>query len=402
VIDDFSAGLIFMRRGLIALACVAACAFQLPGDNRTEAASARASLPFKWTFAHIKTGGHWTKSGSGVAFDGKSVGSLAAPLKIAPGTTFAVQAEVRILGTGPFKANVTGAGVFTRTDAKDVHTTVEGGAFLSGTKETDDQGAQLAWGEVTTGSGNAFDPGTAWHTYRLEASADQYRLFVDGRQMIQHALPDKQNPVQAGIFAAYERVIVRKFEVLPASTPPVQVPADPPLDKMVLQLSDLPAILFFYPNMEHVLSNAEVARSRGDTIAAVAQTGRVVGFEVDYSVFNPALPDLYSSVVAYKSPSDAVNDVRARVAASKKGAVAQGGVNLRAFPQQVGQVSDGYMFDAYPGGVRTIYIVLWAARGRYAGETILVDDPALLPENTAVTVVAQLATAVDNHIQANG
>jgi hypothetical protein len=233
---------VLRRLALLALALFASL---LPAESRMAAAAPKASLPFVWVFPHLKSGAHWTSSKTGLAFDGKSIASISPALKIPSGTGFAVQAQIRLVGTGPFNANLMGAGVFARTAPKDIHTTVEGGSFASGASDSENDGAQLAWSDVTAGAGLAFDPGTDWHTYRLEVSGDQYTLFLDGQKMVQHALPSYQNPVQVGVFSAYERISVRAFLVVPAGAPVARLAPDPSLDRMVLQLSDLPTDVFF-------------------------------------------------------------------------------------------------------------------------------------------------------------
>jgi hypothetical protein len=380
--------------GLLGLALLASL---LPAESRVAtAASSKASLPFVWVFPHLKSGGHWTSSSGGLTFDGKTIASIPSPLKISRGTGFAVQAEIRILGPGPFNANLLGAGVFARTAPKDVHTTVEGGSFVSGASDSENDGPQLEWSDVTAGAGTAFDPKADWHTYRLEVSGEQYGLFIDGQKMVQHALPAYQNPVQVGVFSDYERINVRKFVVVPAAPPAIPSVPDPPLDRMVLQLSDLPTDVFFKPTMHHVYANEEVARTRGVSLAALESAGRLVSFGVDFLPLTLGLPDVFSSVAAYQSPQQAAADAQALTAHFKVVVVAQGGTDVVDFPGSAGQSSAGYMFHAHPGGLT---MVLFAQRGRYLSETIVLDDPLFFPENDAVALTTQLAMAVDTHIQ---
>jgi hypothetical protein len=154
--------------------------------------------------------------------------------------------------------------------------------------------------------------------------------------------------------------------------------------------------------MHHVYSNEEVARSRGVSQAAVGNSGRLLSFGVDFLPFSLGLPDVFSSVVVYRSAQQAAADVPALVAFFKAGASGRGATNVRDFPASVGQSSAGYIFDATPGGTVTTYLILFAQSGRYVSQTIVVDDSAFFPETSAVALALNLAGTMDRHIQEFG
>jgi hypothetical protein len=61
-----------------------------------------------------------------------------------------------------------------------------------------------------------FDPGSDWHTYRIEVEGNEMRVFVDGSQLVEtvdNTLISNEGG-QLAIFSYYLQVNVRSFKVI--------------------------------------------------------------------------------------------------------------------------------------------------------------------------------------------
>src|SRR5207237_6779421 len=106
-----------------------------------------------------------------------------------------------------------GFGLVVRKEPTHPHTSIMGGSFYD-TDAPENNNPNLYWNGDTAG-GAAFDPGTAFHTYRLEVRGTQYTLLIDGQQMVQYSIADFAGPVKAGIFAMFYKTNVTTFAVYP-------------------------------------------------------------------------------------------------------------------------------------------------------------------------------------------
>jgi DNA-binding CsgD family transcriptional regulator len=88
------------------------------------------------------------------------------------------------------------------------------------TMGVDRDGYKMMWvgDRILTGSNQlaqkAFDPGTGWHTYRLEAKGNRLRVLVDGGVFLQATDNKYLSGGEVGLFADTAPLVVRKFRVV--------------------------------------------------------------------------------------------------------------------------------------------------------------------------------------------
>jgi hypothetical protein len=356
------------------------------------AASTTPHLPFTWAFPRSHAG--WHLSGGVLSYGGMSYGRLVAPIRLAPNQSFAVQAQVRILGAGRLTNVLDGAGIFARSHAKEPHSDVQAGSFVDAWGNTRQDGPQLLWNGITENDAT-MDPGKAWHTYRLELRGAQYTFSVDGTVMARYDIPSRRNPVQVGVFSSLERVQVRSFTVTAVSGTPITTSADPPLSRMSLRLSDLPASSYFQPLMVHIDTDAEVARLRGVSAASVVASGRLVGLSSEFQAFDGTIVTAFDSVAAYTTSTAAQAAMRALVASGEAGVRANGATALDEFSTPLGDADAGFTFVApLDPGSSGRFTVLYAVHGVYLTEVQVDAYAAGLSEADARTLVSHLAGTV--------
>lgn len=389
-----------LRRSIVFVLGATIALLPLAAPASVGAAGARTSLPFTWTFTPPAKGGPWTLKGSVLSYDGTSSTSLAAPLTLPRGVPIAVQAEIRIPGSGPYTAEMMGAGVYVRSRPARIHSQVSAGSFLADSITPEAAGPQLVWHSITIG-GSALDPGTTWHTYRLEIRGTLYTLSIDGRQVVQYVLPGAGKPVQAGVFSVLQRMQVRSFTVrrLPAGVS--DAAPYPDLSTLAVRLADLPPTLSVQPYMQHVYTNAQTAERRKMSVAELEATGRITSYAVEYYVFSLGISDVYSDIAAYRSPAQARADMATTVARLRTGAAQiPGEFDLHDVPVTSGDTGSTWVFYVNVQGSKVGFLYSMFARGSYVSEMSVPFDTAGVTESDVVAMVQRLDDVVNGRLAA--
>jgi hypothetical protein len=192
------------------------------GEQSSSSGDALAfSAPEINPFASLASGS-WSATADVLRNDGNSADAEPwLPLATAPGSAFAVEAEIRVNGlletfcdqsfgltAGDASAGqVSGAGILfpcqddsARARLTDVSTWEDG------------YHADPLFAE------NPFDPGADWHTYRFEVRGDEVRLIVDGVGILTGTLDspiDSAGGAQTGIWSQGVALEIRKIEIYP-------------------------------------------------------------------------------------------------------------------------------------------------------------------------------------------
>jgi hypothetical protein len=232
----------------------------------------------------------WTLAGNNTAtYNGNSATVLTAPLSIRGLKNFAVQAVIKApdstgsnpVGLPSFGLDIGLGGSY-------------GSAVRVGTQfstNPDQNAPQMWWGDDSV-SGYpdnsiilpAKDSGQSarYAAYRLEVRGTDYTFLIDNKVVIHFNLgPHKLGP-QVGIFSIYSRMTIKSFSVIRLPAGGAQ-PLLPAVKNLVLNGADL---LDLSLDQGHFYSNEEVARFNKTTPAAIAATGRLLGYEADYSAPN--------------------------------------------------------------------------------------------------------------------
>jgi len=126
---------------------------------------------------------------------------------------YAVEAEIQMVGGGTWCMSF---GVFARGD--------EGTGYSAGIG-TDSSNCQ-GLARIAPGSGlgptnqspilasQAFDPGTDWHTYRLEVQGNTIRLLIDGAVTVEAVDNRYLSPGDVGLWTDGTQINVRSFKVI--------------------------------------------------------------------------------------------------------------------------------------------------------------------------------------------
>ncbi len=75
------------------------------------------------------------------------------------------------------------------------------------------------------GANTDYDPGSGWHTYRLEVQANEIRFFVDGVLMVSGMDNQYVAPGKVGLWCDQMQINVRSFRVLNLGTTPTATPS---------------------------------------------------------------------------------------------------------------------------------------------------------------------------------
>jgi hypothetical protein len=165
--------------------------------------------------------------------------------------------------------------------------------------------------------------------------------------------------------------------------------------EMVLRLGDLPA--GFGKESENYVSNVQVARRQGVSIAELTRWGRVIGYDAVFR--NKALAGLSradSSANTYRTPGGAHDSFREQVAAAT--GPNDKGLVFKRLPTggAIGHESRLYVARTTSGGVTVdVYAVVW----RYSSVTAAIIGAGIAPTVDA-HVVVDLARKQQRHILA--
>jgi hypothetical protein len=318
---------------------------------------------------------------------------------------------LRTTGPGTVNSGRNGFGLFVRQKASDVHTTVAGGSFFDTDfkKNQEDNMPELFWNGQTFGEA-AFQPGTAWHLYRLAVQGSQYSLSIDGKPMVSYTISDYPSPASVGVISWYYGVQVKSFEVVAIGPASSTIPFDSVPRDANLTPGDLPLTGYYYSSLRHWYSLREVSRendaiAREDHLnrASLDTPGRGVSYGVDYGAYSRDLEDIYSSITVFDTAQDAQASIPRKLAILKQTATQL--PNARNIQDltglSVGDVSGGMRADASSQGVNARVIVVDFARGRYTLTLrLLVDpDPGWAPDAAkSVQLALDLARIVDSRL----
>jgi len=355
-----------------------------------------SSVLYRWKFPAAGQSGAWTFTKGVLSYDGESNAFLFAPFRLKHVADFALQATMRGLGSGGPAANLIGFGLTVRQKVGDPHAGISGGSFFASNLE--DNNPEIYWNGDTVG-GAAFDPKSSWHVYRLEVRGDVYTVLIDGKKVVEYTIDDYPYPVQVGIFSRYYKIQVKNFQVFALSAPAASPAVLPPVKQFTLTVSDLPTTTFYQPYIRHYYTNEEVARRRGASLSLVQSSGRIISYGTDFFADGRDIVDIFSSVIAFKTPDAARADIPVRLAATRQ--QIPSGVTVHDLPAgQVGEMSAGYSFDYDPGGAPATFVLLYFARGSYQGELTLAFNAGILTSDQIRAYTINLAKIVDQRLSA--
>jgi hypothetical protein len=230
------------------------------------------------------------------------------------------------------------------------------------------------------------DAGTSWHTYRLEVRGVDYRLYVDGKQMVEYTIYDHQAPTHAGIFSTLQSVHVRNFSVTALSgAAPTPLPKIP-YASLVVQPTDLPNTLFGVPDEQHVFTDAQSAVRNGTALSDVEASGQIATYGVDYLLYGTGLADIFSEVIAFRTGEQATAALPGILTRVSTAVAQDHGTNVHSLPISGGEASSGLAFEVSVTGIPTDYLVFHVLQGRYIEELFLVTDPAIFSENDTLSI----------------
>jgi hypothetical protein len=333
-----------------------------------------------------------------LSFDGSGATSLIVPYQTKHRPNFAVEMRVRAVSISATPTAFPGYGITVRQSDSDENSGIFAGSFFSDSATFDEP--LILWAGDSVG-GDAVDPGTAWHTYRLEVKDTQYRFLIDKKPMITFTIPDFRADTQIGIFSSYVKIKVKSFKVFTLGSAPAPAVL-PPVEKLDIQQNDLPS--GFQASIGHYFTNQEVARINQVSLDTVVGQGRVITYEVAYtSAATIGMFYVSGTVTAYSSTDQAKADYVASIPEDSKTLSTSANVsNLQQItPTGLGDAAtvfsfgytsqsqpyDGYIIDFIHGGYRSVVNVSFAPG----------SDPAA-EEAQAVAV----AKAIDARLQQAG
>lgn len=268
------------------------------------AAPVRATVLYK---ADWSTGvGGWTvfpgfAAAQGMlTFDGKSDSGAFAPFTVKGLTNFAVEATIKVGASAtPAQAYYQ---LFARRASARTITGLFAGYAANGGEKAATNVASLYWfaDQPFYAPGAAFQPDASFHTYRLEALGDAYRLLIDGREMVPWTLVKLHNPGDmVGLVFTYIPAVVKAFTVYALPAAPVTAALDTNVFMgHVLTARDVP----FPADRAVFRDNARYALDTKLDLATVRRTDRLYGY---YQGFENRVTYVEQSVNLHQSPAGA-------------------------------------------------------------------------------------------------
>lgn len=211
-----------------------------------------------------------------LTFDGKSDSGAFAPFTVKGLTNFAIQATIKV-GTSATPAQAYYE-IFARRASPRSITGMFAGYAANGGEKAATNVASLYWfaDQPFYAPGAAFQPDAGFHTYRLEALGNVYRLLIDGREMVPWTIVKLQNPGDmVGLVFTYIPAVVKAFSVYALPAVPVATPLDTrAFMRRVLTARDVP----FPADRAVFRDNARYAMDTRLDLATVQRTGRLYGY----------------------------------------------------------------------------------------------------------------------------
>lgn len=371
----------------------------LPAAAQASTSSASSAL-YTWKLPANGQFHGWRASGGMLSYDGRSTSALFVPYTLHT-TNFSIQAEMRSTGAGGIQATLAGFGLTVREHYGNPHEAVSGGSFYSVSEENNNP--DLLWNGMTAG-GQAFDPKTDWHLYRLDVQGDEYRLSIDGTLMVTYTIDDYPHPRRVGFFSTYRQVEIKSFSVYPLGAPSSPAPVSvPQLATLNLNYGDLPTDAFYLIDLRHWYTDAEVARERNVPEAQVQATGRLDAYGIDIAPDAVSVFDIYSEVTAYDTAQDAQRDVTARLATFQSQNASKGDYHAFDHTQvPLGSTGGGFTFTVDTGDNTTARgVTVYFAEGRYSVIVDEVFDASAVTAAQALSNALVLAQPVDARVQAS-
>jgi hypothetical protein len=341
-------------------------------------ASAQTAVLFQWKIPKKGQVGAWKAKNGVLSYDGASVGAALPRYTVPAHANFAVQAMIRTTGPGAVSAALNGFGLIAREQRSNPHTSVAGGSFFDANFQTnqEDNMPELYWNGQTIGQ-MAFQPGNAWHLYRLAVQGDLYSLSIDGKPMVAYTVTDYPSPTSVGVFAWYYQVQVKRFEVDSIGPQATPVPFDPVPRDANITVSDLPTTGFYLPYLHHWYSNEESARESNVSVASLQTAGRVVSYGVDYYASSRDFSDIYSAITEFGTAAQAQAFYQARLQVLRQTGMAIPGAHdfQDLSGLGLGDASGGFRVDGGTQGLNVRAIVIFFVRGRYTALLRVSTDP---------------------------
>jgi hypothetical protein len=329
-----------------------------------------------------------------LSYDGSDATSLIVPFQTKHHPNFAVEMSVRATSISAAQG-LPGYGVTVRQSDTDASSGIFAGTFFSDNATFNEP--LILWGSDSVG-GNSFNPGTGWHTYRLEVKDTQYRLLIDKHAMVSFTIPEFRNDTEIGIFSSFTAIKVRSFKVFAFGSAPAPT-ALPPVETFDLQQSDLPA--GFQASIGHYFTNQEVARETQVPLATVTGSGRVITYEIAYaSQAETGMFFVSGTITAYSGPDAAKSDYQANVASDLKTLSASANATNvhQSTPAGLGDTATVLSFDYTTQNQPYRGYVVDLIRGRYR----LNIDVSFVPESDSsaeATQAVAIAKAIDSRVQ---
>jgi hypothetical protein len=141
-------------------------------------------------------------------------GTISAPFTVEPGSSFAVEAEMQYLDV---IGEIGGLGLFGRAQREGMYCA----GYFAGNQYAENQELFIK----NLHGNDLFNPGNddanvnftvdnEWHTYRLEISGTNLRLFFDGRLAVEDQDAEFLEGTGVGVWSAQYQAIIRSFQVI--------------------------------------------------------------------------------------------------------------------------------------------------------------------------------------------
>jgi hypothetical protein len=393
-----------MKRALLIFALALVALTVVLGVRALLSTSGQSQAIFRWAIPASGSIAGWQASSGVLSSDGTAPVTALAAYTVPAHTNFAVQAMLRGISPGMSGAALNGFGLMVRERATDLHTSVAGGSFFDGDFQANQEnnGPELYWNGQTLGAAS-FQPGNAWHLYRLAVQGDQYTLSIDGKQLVSSAIPDYPSPTAVGVFSWYYRVQVKQLEVDPIGPASTRVSLDLIPRTANLTVGDLPTTGFYRQYLSHWYTNEETAREGSTSLASLQASGRLASYAVDFFPSSRDFADIYSSITAFHTATQAQAYFRQRLPQLLQAATllpnARNVADLTGLG--LGEASGGFRADGSAQGINTRVIVIFFVRGQY---TVLLrvhtdPDPGWAPNAArSVRQVTALGRIIDGRL----
>ena len=173
--------------------------------------------------------GDWTVKGGTLSGSAKlgsdySPSALVAPIAMAAGRPYTVEARIRVMtrslnsqaAYGIFAAgSLQSDPVYGRNSGVDgIFGWVDGTSGADLVSDTAAPGLKSPLAQSLTGGGKDYHPGSSWHLYRLSLHGSRFVFSIDGKTYVAGSASSYRNHPRVGIFTDQAPIQIQSFRVL--------------------------------------------------------------------------------------------------------------------------------------------------------------------------------------------